>query len=328
MKQIYTIIAALFITLSAAQARPVITFNSASGNWSQASNWDLHRIPQDGDSIVIPQLKGVMFDKNDTLNNVFIEIAGTVTIGQKMKLNASSVVELTTTGKIIGDASGNRNSETISIGGVVKYDQNAATTILGFAFANSSTGISPNGFSLSALPVLFNSFYATRSNNNVVLNWSTAMEHNNRNFEVQRSLDGTTWSVIAIMLGAGNADNITQYSYTDKNMTAAVAYYRIRQVDIDGNYDYSTVKTVRAGEATPTTKIYTSGNAVNIEFNKEIKNPVTVRIVNMNGQVIGQLNNQQASYRITINMNNHVTGMYLVQLNDNAGWNEVKKVIL
>jgi hypothetical protein len=154
------------------------------------------------------------------------------------------------------------------------------------------------------------------------------MEHNSRNFEIQRSFDGTNWTVIAIMLGAGNASSVQQYSYTDKNITAAVAYYRIRQVDINGDYDYSAIKTVHANEATPTTKVYVTGNTVNIEFNKEIKNPVTVRIINMNGQVIGQRDNQQASYRISINMNNHVTGMYLVQLNDNAGWNEVKKVML
>jgi hypothetical protein len=154
------------------------------------------------------------------------------------------------------------------------------------------------------------------------------MERDSRNFEVQRSLDGTNWTVIAVMLGAGNSNSVQQYTYTDKNMTAAVAYYRIRQVDVNGDYEFSTIKTIRANEATPATKIYVTGNAVNIEFNKEIKNPVTVRIINMNGQVIGQLENQQATYRLTINMNNHITGMYLVQLNDNAGWNEVKKVIL
>jgi hypothetical protein len=328
MKQIYTIIAILFISFSAvAQTRPLITFSVTSGDWSAASNWTPNRVPQHGDSIVIPQNKSVVFDKNDTLANVYIKVIGTITMKQKMRLNASSVVELASTGKIIA-LNSSRSNETISIGGVMKYDQNAATTILGIGFASSKSGVSPNGFNLSTLPVLFNSFYAIKNNNNVVLNWSTAMEHNNRNFEVQRSFDGSNWTVIAIMLGAGNSDNIQQYSYTDKNMTAAVAYYRIRQVDIDGKYEYSTVKTIRTNETTPATKIYASGNTVNIEFNQEVKNPLTVRIIDMNGRVIGQKNNQQASYRLTINMNSHITGMYMVQLNDNTGWNEVKKVIL
>ena len=325
MKQIYSIIAILFFSFTAAQARTIITFNSWWGDWSNASNWDLNRVPKNGDSIVIPSGKGVVFDKNDTLANVYIKVIGSLTMEQKMRLRANSVVELTGT---INAWNASRSNETISIGGVKKYDQNAALLISGPGIAASTSGVSPHGFNLSSLPVLFNSFYATKSNSNVVLNWSTAMEHNNKNFEVQRSFDGSTWTVIAIMLGAGNSENITAYSYTDKNMTAAVAYYRIRQVDIDGKYEYSTIKIIRSNETTPAAKIYASSNTVNIEFNQEIKNPVTVRIIDMNGRVIGQKDNQQASYRITINMNNHITGMYIVQLNDNAGWNEVKKVIL
>jgi hypothetical protein len=325
MKQIYSIIVILFISFTSLQAKPVITFSSWWGDWSNASNWDLNRIPNNGDSIVIPFGKGVVFDKNDTLANVYINVIGSVTMEQKMRLSANSVIELTGT---INAWNASRGNETISIGGVKKYDQNAALSIWGPGFAASTSGVSPNGFNLSTLPVLFNSFYATRSNNNVVLNWSTAMEHNNKNFEVQRSFDGSSWTVIAVMLGAGNADEITQYSYTDKNMTAAVAYYRIRQVDIDGKYEYSTVKTIRSNETSPAARIYASGNTVNIEFNQEIKNPVTVRIIDMNGRVMAQKDNQQASYRITMNLNNHITGMYIVQLNDNSGWNEVKKVIL
>lgn len=325
MKQIYSLITILFITVTSLQARPVITFNSWWGNWSTASNWDLNRVPQTGDSVVIPFNKGVVFDKNDTLANVYIKVIGSLTMEQKMRLSANSVIELTGS---INAWNASRNNETISIGGVKKYDQNAGLKISGPGFANSTSGVSPNGFIVSTLPVLFNSFYATKSNNKVVLNWSTAMEHNSNNFEVQRSFDGSTWTVIAVMLGAGNAEVITQYSYTDKNMTAAVAYYRIRQVDMDGKYEYSTVKIIRANEATPASKIYASGNTVNIEFNQEIKNPVTVRIIDMNGRVMGQKDNQTASYKITMSVNNHLAGIYLVQLNDNAGWKEVKKVIL
>jgi hypothetical protein len=332
MKQIYTIIAILFFSISAAQARPVITLTTWWGDWSTASNWDLNRVPQHGDSIVIPQYKGVVFDKGDSLANVYIKVIGGLTIQKKMKLDVSSIIELTSTGKLNAWGA-NRNVEEISIGNVNKYDQNASYWVYGTGFAASTSGVSPNGFNLSAapavaLPVTFSSFYATKNNNNVVLSWSTAQELNNNNFEVQRSLDGSSWTVIAIMLGAGNSNTVQQYSFTDKNMTAAVAYYRIRQVDVDGKYEYSTVKTIRANETAPAAKIYATGNTVNIEFNKEAKNPVTVRIINMNGQVVGQRDHQQASYKLTINLNNHITGMHIVQLQDNAGWKDVKKVIL
>ncbi len=331
MKQIYTIIAIFFLSFSAAQARPVITFTASSGDWSKASNWDLNRIPMHGDSIVIPQLKSVLFDKPDTLSSVYIKVSGILTIQKKMRLSASSVIELTVTGKL-NALGAQRNVEVITIGDINKYDEKASASIYGVGYAASTSGISPNGFNLAAapiviLPVTFNGFYVTRNNNNVVLNWSTARELNNDNFEVQRSFDGRNWSVIAVVLGAGNSNSVQQYSFTDKNMTAAVAYYRIRQVDLDGKYEYSTIKTIKANEAAPTTRIYANSNNVNIEFNKEVKNPITVRIINMNGQVLAQRDFQQAAYRITINMNNNLTGAYVVQLNDNAGWNEVSKII-
>jgi hypothetical protein len=129
-------------------------------------------------------------------------------------------------------------------------------------------------------------------------------------------------------MGAGNSTTVQQYNFTDKNMTAAIAYYRIKQVDIDGRYEYSTVKSIRASEAAASTRIYAAGNIVNIEFNKEVKNPITVRIVNMNGQVVGQRTYQQAAYRITMNMNNSISGAYIVQLSGNEGWKEVKKIVL
>lgn len=327
MKQIYTLIAILLISLSAAQAKTAITFTSWFGDWSTASNWDLNRVPANGDSIVIPQGKGVVFDKNDTLANVYIKVIGGLTIQKKMRLGGVSVIELTGTGKL-NAWNAQRSNEMIIMNGVMKYDENAPLWVYGPAFASSNSGVSPNGFNLTVLPVVFNGFFVTRSNNNIVLNWSTAQESNSSNYEVQRSFDGTNWSTIAIMMGAGNSTTVQQYNFTDKNMTAAVAYYRIKQVDIDGRYEYSTVKSIRASEAAASTRIYAAGNTVNIEFNKEVKNPITVRIVNMNGQVVGQRTYQQAAYRITMNMNNSVSGAYIVQLNDNEGWKEVKKIVL
>ena len=330
MKQIYSLIAIVVLTFSAAQARPVITFSAWWGEWSTASNWDLNRLPQYGDSIVVPSGKGVVFDKPDTLANVYINVIGGLTIEKKMRLSASSIIELTATGKLNAWGA-NRSTEVITIGGVTKYDQNASYWVYGAAFAASTSGISPNGFNLTAapaiLPVIFNSFYVTKNNNNVQLSWSTAREFNNSNFEVQRSFDGRSWTTIALMLGAGNSTTVQQYSFTDKNMTAAIAYYRIRQVDIDGQYEYSAIKTIRAGETTPDSRIYKTGSKVNIEFNRQINSPVTVRVINMNGQVISQQMVQQAAYRLTVNLDNNITGVLIVQLNDNAGWNEIKKIV-
>jgi G8 domain len=326
MKLIYTL-AALLITFSAAHAKTLIKFKAISGDWSDGSNWDLNRVPQDGDSIVIPQGHTVFFDKVNNMNNVFIMNAGVLTLEKKMRVDGASIVQIAATGSITAGTN-NRVTETIEINGVEKYDQNAAAAIFGPSFASNSTGISPNGFSVgSILPVVYTSFYATRNNSNVVLNWSTADETNNKNFEVQRSLDGNTWTTIAVMMGAGTTSLTQMYSFTDKNMTSAVAYYRIRQADADGKSTYSIIKTIRLNAATPVTKIYAANKIVSVEFNQEIKNPVTIRLVNMNGQVIAQQSVKKAAYRITMNANS-LSGIYVVQVSDGQSVKESAKVML
>jgi len=327
MKPIYTL-AALLITFSVAQAKTLITFNAMSGDWSNASNWSLNRVPQDGDSIVIPAGHAVFFDKDNNMNNVFITDAGVLTLQKKLRIDGVSIFQITGTGSVTAGTN-NRVTETIEMNGVEKYDQNAPLTISGPSFASNSTGISPSGFSVnSILPVVYTSFYATRNNNNVVLTWSTAEETNNKNFEVQRSLDGSSWTTIAVMMGAGSTSLSQMYSFTDKSMTSPVAYYRICQTDANGKSTYSVIKTIRLNAATSTTKIYAANKTVNIEFNQEIKNPVTIRLMNLNGQIIAQQNVQQAAYRVTMNGNNFQSGIYVVQVTDGQSVKESAKIML
>lgn len=328
MKLIYTLAVLLLVTFSVtAQTKTLITFNAISGDWSTASNWSLNRIPQNGDSIVIPRGDTAFFNRDNNMYDVFIMDAGVLTIEKKMRVDGSSIVEITATGSITSGTN-NRVTESIQINGVEKYDLNAATAIYGPSYASSTTGISPNGFSMISLPVIYTSFYATRNNNNVVLTWSTAEEINNKNYEVQRSFDGSTWSTIAVIMGAGTTNLTQMYSFTDKNMTNAVAYYRIRQVDADGTSNYSAIKTIRLNAATPVTKIYAANKTINIEFNQEIKNPVTIRLINLNGQIIAQQNVAQAAYRVTMNGNNFQSGIYVVQVTDGQSVKESAKVLL
>ena len=329
MKPIYTLAALLLITFSVtAQTKTLISFNAISGNWSDASNWSLNRVPQDGDSIVIPQGHTAFFDKDNNMNDVFIMDAGVLTLEKKMRIDGTSIIEITATGSITAGTN-NRVTETIQINGVEKYNQNAPAAIFGASYASSTTGISPTGFTMiSILPVVYTSFYATTNNNNVVLTWSTAQETNNNNFEVQRSLDGRNWTTIAVIMGAGSTSLTQMYSFTDKNMTNAVAYYRIRQADTDGKSTYSVIKTIRLNAATPVTKIYAANKTINVEFNQEIKNAVTIRLVNLNGQIIAQQNIQKAAYRVTMNGNNFQSGIYVVQVSDGQSVKESSKVML
>ncbi len=94
------------------------------------------------------------------------------------------------------------------------------------------------------LPVEFVSFTATEENKTVVLDWQTASELNNDFFEVQRSEDGEDWEVIGQVEGNGTINEIVDYSFVDERPLYGTSYYRLRQVDFDGQFDYSSVQSV------------------------------------------------------------------------------------
>ena len=75
--------------------------------------------------------------------------------------------------------------------------------------------------------------------------------------------------------------------------------------------------------------IYTSAKqTVTIDLNSEVKNNLRVRVLNMNGWVVAQQVYQQAAYRLTLKVPGACAGIYVVQVSDNNGWSEVKKVLL
>ncbi len=330
MKQIYTLtlLTLLALTAHSTPGRPVNTVTTWWDNWSKASSWSLNRVPANGDSIVIPAGKAIVFDVANTYSNLYINNLGNLTIQQTMTLNSTSTVMVASGGQINAWGA-NRSIEIITIGNVNKFDQTNAARYNGYGFANKITGVAPNGFSTnSSLPVTFSSFYATKNGSDVQLSWSTAQEFNNNNFEIQRSTDGSNWTVIALVMGMGTTTTTTRYSYTDKNMTAATVYYRIRQVDMDGKFEYTDVKTIHSNEAAAVAKIYAANNMVNIEFNAATTGTVTARMFNTNGQLVAEQRFQQAQYRITLNTYGKGAGLYVIEVSDSKGWSQTAKLFL
>ena len=99
----------------------------------------------------------------------------------------------------------------------------------------------PESCALSScvLPVELISFTGKAENNMVKLEWATAIETNSDYFLVERSADGYNFETLATVKGAGNSSDITAYEYIDENPLYETVYYRLRQVDLNGNYEYS-----------------------------------------------------------------------------------------
>jgi hypothetical protein len=105
------------------------------------------------------------------------------------------------------------------------------------------------GQDVTPLPVTLLTFEAEKSGADALLTWTTANETNNSHFEVLKSLEGQTWEKIGEVTGVGTSYQQNSYEYIDYQF-AGYAYYKLRQVDYDGNYSFSPIRMLSSSNGT------------------------------------------------------------------------------
>ena len=116
------------------------------------------------------------------------------------------------------------------------------------------------------LPVKLLSFTVQKQGESAVLTWRTATEQNNHGFEIQRSTDGKYWTPLTFIptqADGGNSLSPLQYSYSDDTPAKAVNYYRLKQMDRNGSFEYSIIRSVS----------FDGGRAINV-----YPNPATIQV--------------------------------------------------
>ncbi|UII29172.1 T9SS type A sorting domain-containing protein [Fulvivirga maritima] len=96
-----------------------------------------------------------------------------------------------------------------------------------------------NYVTTGTLPVEFLYVNAVSENNSVKIEWATGSELNNDFFTIERSVDGLTFQEIGTVNGAGNSTETIEYLFEDFSPNSGANYYRVKQTDFDGQYDYS-----------------------------------------------------------------------------------------
>ena len=97
------------------------------------------------------------------------------------------------------------------------------------------------------IPVELSAFYANydRQNKLVRLTWTTLSEKDNYGFEVQRAIGSGNFSTIGFVPGQGTTSEPHFYKFEDKDVSASSINYRLKQIDISGNFQFSDVRSVR-----------------------------------------------------------------------------------
>jgi hypothetical protein len=210
-------------------------------------------------------------------------------------------------------------SQTSSSGGNIRF-VGMGTCVPGFGdFTIAVEG--------SALPVELTSFSARYVREQVELKWQTATELNNYGFAIERSEDGTVWTEVDFVQGAGTSNSPRSYSWTDqlddKLRRNTKLAYRLLQMDRDGSTEYSNIVYVNLGPAPAFVELHEAypnpfNPATTVSFTLPEAQSVTVRIQNLLGQDVATLL-ENASFdagvhTVSFNGDRLPSGSYIVLL--------------
>jgi hypothetical protein len=138
-------------------------------------------------------------------------------------------------------------------------------------------------------PVELINFTAHLAGNRVRLDWSTSQELNNNYFQIERSSNGnSTWSVLATVSGAGNSQVLKNYNFFDATPLSGANYYRLKQVDGDGNFKYSRIINIKIDRQKESVSVLANPfhNTLSVNFISAIPQVVSARLIDITGKQV------------------------------------------
>lgn len=136
-------------------------------------------------------------------------------------------------------------------------------------FCGNLTVFEGSGTQNVLLPIELLSFRGESMGKVVELFWETASEINNQKFEIEYSSNGKGFKKIGYIEGQGNSNQRTEYNYSHQPTSLEIAYYRLKQIDFDGNFSYSQIVNVILESAKNEVRIYPNPSQSG-EFNLEV----------------------------------------------------------
>lgn len=137
---------------------------------------------------------------------------------------------------------------------------------------------------LATLPISLTSFTAKPIDKSILLNWATASEKNNQQFEVLKSADGKSFKAVTTVDGAVNSDTEKAYAFTDENPYSGANYYQLKQTDLDGTSTFSNVIVANAKIDDIKISAYVSNSSVTASVNSPNQTEGQLTLFDMNGR--------------------------------------------
>ncbi len=262
------------------------------------------------------------FDKKTNMSWTLSNANGFAGSSMSLRIQGSGILGITAVGDLnICLASTAAGGTYTAPGGSITDPIVNRTGLTQATLANTFYFASTSG---SPLPVELSSFSATINGSSVKLSWRTNTEVNNYGFEVERcvlSAERQAWETIGFVSGNGNSNSPKSYSFIDDNVNAGTYCYRLKQIDNDGQSEYSKVVEVSFIKQTDFSLEQNFPNPFNpntsIKFSLPETGNVKLTIYNLLGQEIATLVNgvkEAGTHTINYNAEELNSGIYIYKL--------------
>jgi hypothetical protein len=178
-------------------------------------------------------------------------------------------------------------------------------------------------FSIQPLPVAFIGFDAKKAASGVQLTWKVAGEENIARYEVERSADGRGFTAVGTISKTGR----DTYTYLDAN-NSGTAYYRIKNVDNDGKFKYSTIARIVNGKTSIVLKAFPQPvlNQLTVQHPVITSNGL-ITLSGADGRIVKSLKPVTGSMQTYVDMTSLQKGMYMIRFDAGDGSTETMKVL-
>jgi hypothetical protein len=215
-----------------------------------------------------------------------------------------------------GTTIANNGANNMGANGFIEGRMLSTAGAVGFYTATTFIGYSLCGSGNTPLPIELTSFTGHCDQQNTILKWSTASERNNSFFTVERSVDAIHWDIIGTVDGAVNSFAPKSYSFTDFTLENNNYYYKLKQTDFDGKYEYSHLVFVQNCENNASENFIFYPNPNNgkfeLKFNENSMDPniYSTQIYSSVGQKVYEANGTQTKF----DLSNKQAGVYFAHV--------------
>jgi len=193
---------------------------------------------------------------------------------------------------------------------------------------STATPTAPNtygqncGLTSIMLPIKLLYFKAqyNAANHVVNLTWATSSEESNKQFVIEKTKDGENWQSVVTVLGAGNSTKTIQYSASDDSPFSGTSYYKVRQINFDGNSSTSQMEPVNVDLGTKNIIVAPNpaNDLISVTFGSPFTGTSTVSIYDVTSRLVAtkQVEMTKGSTTFQLDVSGFSNGVYFILINN------------